>query len=208
MRRRTLSLVVLAALVFPAVAAAHAGKPGYTATVTGIDPPVPGVSITVLDRDDRLRLESTGGQEIVILGYDGEPYLRFTPDGTYRNAHSPATYLNEDRYAAVEPPADADPNAEPEWVEVSPRPIFEWHDHRIHWMSPIDPPQIRADPDTPRQVFTWDVPGTADAQPFTVSGSLDYAPPDSGPPWLALALPLAAVAIAGGGFAYLRRRRR
>jgi hypothetical protein len=50
----------------------------------------------------------------VILGQDGEPYLRFTTDGAFRNVRSPATYLNEDRCANAELPATADPEAAPE----------------------------------------------------------------------------------------------
>ncbi len=64
-------------------------------------------------------LESDGGEEVVILGYDGEPYLRFTADGVFRNTRSPATYLNEDRFANVTVPASADPEAPPEWERVS-----------------------------------------------------------------------------------------
>jgi hypothetical protein len=207
-RARVGLLALLGVLVACPAALAHGGgRPGYTSSVTGISPALSGLTVTVVDRDDRLRLQDTGDAEIVILGYDGEPYLRFTPEGTFRNIHSPATYLNEDRYANVELPPTADPDANPEWEQISAHPTFEWHDHRIHWMSPIDPPQIRTDPDTPRQVFTWTVDGTADGQPFTIDGSLDYAPPPSSPPWLFIALPLAALAIAGSGFGYLRRRK-
>jgi hypothetical protein len=50
-------------------------------------------------------LENNTGKPILVPGYDGEPYLRFTADAVYRNERSPATYLNEDRYGGVELPA-------------------------------------------------------------------------------------------------------
>ena len=65
-----------------------------------------------------------------------EPYLRFLADGTVeRNLRSEATYLNEDRQGAVDLPAQADHEAEPEWETVADDGTYAWHDHRIHWMG-------------------------------------------------------------------------
>jgi hypothetical protein len=162
----------------------------------------------VLDRDDRLELINESDSEIVVFGYDGEPYLRFAPEGVYRNRLSPATYLNEDRYAAVELPAEADPEAPPDWELVSRTNRYDWHDHRIHWMSPIDPPQVRAAPDEPHPIFDWEVVGQVEGSPLTIAGSLDYAPVDSPrPAWIFLAIPLAAIALAAGAAMLIRKRR-
>jgi hypothetical protein len=206
--RLALAVAVVAVLVTAPVATGHGGgSPNYRSVVTSVRPSAPGVTISVIDRDDRLRLVSTSQSEIVILGYDGEPYLRFTPDGAFRNTRSPATYLNEDRLGDVDVPATADADAEPDWEQVAAHPTFEWHDHRIHWMSPIDPPQVRDDPSVPHHVFDWTVQGTVDGRPFTISGRLGYEPPSSSPPWLFLALPLAALLVAGGAFRYARKRK-
>jgi hypothetical protein len=203
-----LVLAALAGLLLPHAALAHKGVPGYVSTVTAVEPALSGVTISVLDGSDRLVLENDGGEEIVIEGYDGEPYLRFTADGVYRNVNSPATYLNEDRYGNVALPEDADATAAPEWELVSSRSRHEWHDHRIHWMSEIPPPQVRAAPDEPQRVFEWEVPGTANGEPFMVAGTLDYEPPASSrPSWIYLALPLVAIVLAGGAWMTLRRRR-
>jgi hypothetical protein len=51
--------------------------------------------------------------------------------------------LNEERFGSVDLPNEADPNAVPDWAKIAAEPSYEWHDHRIHWMSPVDPPQIR-----------------------------------------------------------------
>jgi hypothetical protein len=210
--RRTLGALLLATvavLLAPQTGLAHKGVPGYVSTVTAVSPPPPGVTVSVLDGSDRLVLENDGVDEIVIEGYDGEPYLRFTPDGVFRNTNSPATYLNEDRYGNVALPDNADASAAPEWELVSSRGRYEWHDHRIHWMSEIPPPQVRAAPDEKQRVFEWEVPGTANGEPFVVAGTLDYEPPASSRPALIyLALPLVALAIAGGAWMTIRRRRR
>jgi hypothetical protein len=201
---------VLAALASCPAAAAHGGGvPGYTSSVEKVTPAIAGVTVSVLDGDDRLLLVNGSGRELVILGYDGEPYLRFAPKGgVYRNARSPATYRNDDRYGAVELPAQPNPRAAPAWERVAAGRRFEWHDHRIHWMSEIPPPQVRADPDRAHRIFEWEVPGTADGRPFTIEGALDWKPPSSGsPPWLYLALPLCALVLASSALARLRRRR-
>jgi hypothetical protein len=55
--------------------------------------------------------------------------------------------------------------------------IWAWHDHRIHWMSPIDPPRVRAHPDRPQHVFDWAVPARVEGRKLTIGGTLDYEPP-------------------------------
>ena len=40
-------------------------------------------------------------------------------------------------------PADADEKATPRWEVVGSNGRYEWHDHRIHWMSKDTPPQVK-----------------------------------------------------------------
>jgi hypothetical protein len=208
-RRALLAGLVTALAWCPAAFAHGGGTPSYTSTVTSVTPAIAGVTLDVLDRDDRLELRNQSGREIVVLGYDGEPYVRFEPGGdVFRNLNSPATYLNDDRYGNVPLPARADPEAEPDWELVGSRGRYEWHDHRIHWMSPIDPPQVQEARDQPHRIFEWEVPGTVEGEPFTIAGTLDYTPPDGGrPSWIYIALPLAALTLAAGGWVVVRRRR-
>jgi hypothetical protein len=208
--RLVVAAVLAAALLgAPQAALAHGGAKGYTATITSITPAVPGLELTVLDGDDRLRLRNLTGAEVVVLGYDGEPYLRFTEAGVEQNANSPAVYLNEDRYADVALPANADADAPPAWTRLSGRDDFEWHDHRIHWMSPQPPPAVRDDPDAPHRVFEWKVPLVVAGDAVAVAGTLDYAPPSDGVPSIAfLAVPLGALLLLGAVLAWTRLRQR
>lgn len=177
---RHLFAAAVAALVACPVAAAHGdgAARGFRSTVETVQPASSGLAVRVLDSDDELQLRNSTGRTIVILGYDDEPYLRFSPDGVFRNARSPASYLNLDRYANVDVPEQADPKASPRWERVATGAIWAWHDHRIHWMSPIDPPQVRASRDRPHHVFNWQVPARIGGRKLTISGTLDYAPPD------------------------------
>jgi hypothetical protein len=206
--RRALLVGLVTALAWCPAALSHGGgTPGYTSTVTSVTPAVAGVTLTILDGDDRVQLQNESGREVTIDGYDGEPYLRFSSDGVYRNLNSPATYLNDDRYGNVEVPARADPEAAPEWELVTSKSRYDWHDHRIHWMSTIGPPPVRAAPENPHHVFDWSIPGAVDGDPLAIAGSLDYAPVDPGrPPWIYLALPLVAIVLAAGAWTLRRRR--
>jgi hypothetical protein len=197
---RLASLLALLALVACPAASAHGAggaASGYTSSILGIDPTVFGVAVEVKDGDDRLRLTNTSGKIVLVEGYEGEPYLRFADGAVYRNARSPATYLNDDRYARVELPAEADPGAAPRWERVADGNAWEWHDHRIHWMSPdAPPPAVRADPDRPHRVFAWTVPISVDGREAIVSGVLDYRPVEGGgASWVLLLVPLLALPV-------------
>ena len=37
--------------------------------------------------------------EVQILGYEGEPYIRLDSTGVFENVNSPAHYINLDRFA-------------------------------------------------------------------------------------------------------------
>jgi hypothetical protein len=100
--RPALLATALAALVVCSAAAAHGGGAlGFRSKVTRITPTVSGLSVTVVDYDDRLQLRNETDKPLVILGYQHEPYLAFRDGRVYRNTHSPATYLNDDRFGRV-----------------------------------------------------------------------------------------------------------
>ena len=71
-----LALVSALALA-PAQALAHGGNPNFRSEIDSIQPPLPsGVSIEVLDYDSYLQLLDQHGHEVVIYGYEDEPYAR------------------------------------------------------------------------------------------------------------------------------------
>jgi hypothetical protein len=208
--RRAFAAAVLAALACVPAAGAHGGDDkGYRSTVQTVRPALPGVELTVIDNDDRIRLENGTDKTIVIKGYGGEPYIRFADGAVFENRNSPAAYLNDDRFAQVDVPANANKDAPPDWVKVADASAYEWHDHRAHWMSPIAPRPIRDEPDRDHHVFDWEVPGEADGRAFTIAGSLDYTPPpDESAPWTFIVVTGVLLAVTIAAIFLLRRRMR
>ena len=180
-----LGLLATLALTGPAAAHVGGGAAGsdFDARVLAVTPEVPGLSVRVLQFGDEVELVNETAIEVVVPGYDDDPYLRIGPDGVWRNANSPATYINLDRYARVDLPEHAARGAEPDWVQVSTEPSYVWHDHRTHWMSAeVLPPAVAADPGRAHTVFEWTVPLVHDGVDVAVTGELTWTPPPS--PWL------------------------
>ncbi|HZL48525.1 MAG TPA: hypothetical protein VFC30_05875 [Solirubrobacteraceae bacterium] len=152
------------------------GNYNYRSYVTQVAPGVPGVSLHVLEFADRLILTNHSGQTVTVLGYQGEPYGRVLADGTVQlNTSSPAYYLNQNFYGDVNVPASATATATPHWTVVDRTGRLEWHDHRIHWMSPALPPQVKNKAKRTK-IFNWRVPIEVGARKATVDGELFWTP--------------------------------
>lgn len=175
--RRAFVVGALAALVLCPAGLAHiGGAKGYFSTPK--QPRASGVWVDVLFDDDQLFLDNTSGKTVIVLGYQGEPYLRFSPGkGVYENVRSPATYVNSVRYGTVKLPPIARAEAKPRWIKIAKLRSWYWHDHRIHWMSTVPPPVVKASPRQRHHVFNWRVPILVGGKHYSIYGSLDYRPP-------------------------------
>ncbi|HEU4944154.1 MAG TPA: hypothetical protein VFT10_03245, partial [Solirubrobacterales bacterium] len=139
MRKRWAALAAtttLLCLLMSAPALGHEGNPNFRSEIDSVRPSVTGVSFEVLDYDSDMQLVDREGHEVTIFGYEGEPYARILRDGTVQvNRRSPATYLNESRFAEGSVPKSADPEAPPLWKTVDNSGTLSWHDHRMHYMA-------------------------------------------------------------------------
>lgn len=195
------ALVLLAALAPPA--AANGSDPVATSFRSVVLTSPEGVRAGVAGGDAYLTVRVADGVELEVTGYDGEPYLRFEPDGTVRrNVRSPATYLNEERYGTREMIEGLDAleergvsgDAEPAWEIVADNGAFGWHDHRIQWMSPETPPPV-AGATEPTSMFEWSVPVSVDGEAGAIDGELVWLPSDNPAPWLAGLVVLSAAGV-------------
>lgn len=201
MRRMAVAtaLVVMWSLAAMTVAAADPpGPTDFMSEVTEIDPDVPGFSIAIIGGDSFVLLSVDAGVVVEVVGYQGEPYLRFLSDGTVEeNQAAPSTYLNEDRYAAGEVPSGAAADAAPDWKVVADDGSYAWHDHRTHWMNPVPPPgQVPGD-----RVVEGVVPLLVDGVEVDVAVVSVWQQPPS-------PLPVLLGLMTGALFAYMALRRR
>lgn len=193
----------LAWVVLTATPAAAHGIEGVEATnyrtrITGIQPARGGLTVRVVEAGSRLELVNRTDEEVIVFGYQDEPYLRVdAKGGVFTNMRSPSTYINADREGSLQPPADTDPSAEPEWERVNDGLVARWHDHRAHWMGARDAPAVRRAPDERHVVIPrWEVPIEVRGERVLVAGDLTWVPGPSGAPWFALAALLALVTAA------------
>lgn len=174
-----LGVVLLAAPPAGAHNVSGVGATNYLTTLDGVSPETAGITVRVVEAGSRLELTNTNDQEVVVLGYEDEPYLRIGPDGVFENQRSPATYLNRDRTGSQTGPSTVDPEAEPDWKKISSSHTARWHDHRIHWMG--------ANVDRPDHRFVvedqWVVPLEYAGDRLEVTGQLIWVPGPSPLPW-------------------------
>jgi hypothetical protein len=190
-------------------ASAHGGNSKFRSQFRSIQPAVSGIRVEVLNYDDRLLMINRSGKTVAISGYEREPYARLGADGTVEvNRRSPTQYLNGERYGGTPVPQSADPKAPPQWQVVSRTGRFEWHDHRIHWMSKDTvPPQVK-DQDKRTKVFDWRVPIRVGSQPARLTGTLFWQPATaSGVPTAAIVALVVLVLVTVALFVVTRRRR-
>jgi hypothetical protein len=198
----------LLAIALPTAALAHQGNPNMESVVRAVRPAVPGISLQVLSRDDRFQLTNRSRVTVIVQGYDREPYARLTPDGTVEvNHHSPAYYLNTDRYGAVTVPRAASAKATPEWHVLDRTGVFEWHDHRMHYMARDTPPIVK-DRSQRTKIFDYTIPIRIGAQEGAILGTLWWAPPKGGGAPLGAIVAFAVLVLAGAVAVLVTRRRR
>jgi hypothetical protein len=202
--RRAGLVLALAGMVLvggAGAASAHAvgGGPAasnYRTNVRGIEPAIPGLSVRVVDGGNQLELTNRGAQEVIILGYENEPYLRVGPSGAFENERSPSTFSNRSTTAPTQIPAEFSAAAQPDWRRVSSQPVVVFHDHRAHWSGGADPAAVQR-ARSKRQLVTpnWQVPIKVGDRTSILSGNIEWVPGPSPWPWAAVAVTITALVL-------------
>ncbi|MSO15240.1 MAG: hypothetical protein EXQ61_02855 [Ilumatobacteraceae bacterium] len=190
-----LILGLLSVLPFPVqhVGSGDSVQPRDTASVIqSVEPALPdGVTVNIVGSDTFVRVRSIG-HDVMITGYQNEPYMHVTTTGdVFVNDGSLTTIINGNQYGNVDANSFVEsPN--PVWRKIGSDGTAMWHDHRVHWMSPKRPAPI----DTIGTVVAWKVPMSVDGVATTVSGTLFLREKASVLWWLAgFAALLCAVAL-------------
>jgi hypothetical protein len=199
------------AAILAAAIPASAKDSGIVSELRGTKPAVSGLELEVSGGDKFLLLRNGTGKQVIVKGYEDEPYLRFLPNRVVEeNLRSPSKYANEDRYALTPLPPQANSDAAPRWKPVSRDGSYRWFDHRIHSMEKGTPPQVK-DEGVRTKIFDWRVPMSVAGAPVAAVGTLEWVPAESSGSNTGLLVALIAAAvllIAGLGFMLGRRRPR
>lgn len=171
----------------------------YRTDILDVTPPIPGLTVRILEAGNQLELTNHSDREVIVLGYRSEPYLRVGPTGVYENKRSPSAYANRFANPPKRIPPELDPAAPPQWHRIKKAPEAVWHDHRSHWSGP-DPPAVTADRGH-RQVVvpTWQIPLRLGQRTALIEGDIVWVPGPAPWPWVLLALVAFGVILAAAG---------
>lgn len=180
---------------------AHGGNGGassdYRIEVTGFEGDASGIEVRPVELGNRMELVRTTANDVEIVGYEGEPYIRLGTDGVFENFNSPSHYTNLDRFARTVAPPTASATAEPNWVKLSDGNSVRWHDHRTHWMDPTPIQAVRDDPGVERVIFPANrVDLVVDGTPVVAIVRVTWLPPPSRMAWLVSTSLLACAVLA------------
>jgi hypothetical protein len=186
-------VAALALLGAPATALAHRGSPAsvasdYEAHLTGARPPVGGLTTTITGGDIDLTLHAPAGRTIVVLGLEGEPFLRFHGGAVFANARSPTA--GSARVIAL---ATAHLDGPPLWRRIHRGLSFRWHEPRLR-------PALAMHDGVAASIA---IPLVVDGTRASLVGTSTYAAAPNPLAWL---VPLLAVAVAA--VLSMRRRQR
>jgi hypothetical protein len=171
-RGRVIVLVAGIALAAPAPAAAHLRTSRVTVDYRGtISQAQRGLSARLYRGDLALRLTVARGHRVVVLGYAGEPFLRFQHGEVLVNAASPTAA------GAGLTPSGAG------WHVLARSLSVTWHDARARGL--------------PRGVDRgeWSVPLVVDGRPSRLHGTIERVSPPSEVAWLVLGALFAAFTV-------------
>lgn len=177
MRRLALAAsVVAAALLLPETAAAHlrTGRVAvdYQASVAPLPPPLASaIKVRVYRADLALGMTVLRGHRVVVLGYSGEPFLRFAGGRVYASRSSlTAAGLGLAKSGTG-------------WRLLSSGPRWIWHDVRVRGL-PAGVERGR-----------WSVPLLVDGTRAELTGEVSRPPRPPVWPWLAVGAVFAAASV-------------
>lgn len=175
-RARRLSIAVALAgcltLIVPRVALAHGPlnpvASDYIATLAHVPAPL---QAHVVDGDLRMWLRAPPRLTVIVLGYNGVPYLRFSRRGVQANTNSSMYYLN--LTPPVNPPPSFTRGKPVRWRLISGGHQYEWHDGRLGALATV---AVAA---STRYVGRWQIPLEVDGRLVSMSGPVLHRPAPS-----------------------------
>jgi hypothetical protein len=139
--------------------------------------PVPGVSVSILEGAGvpGVFLTNTTDREVVVVGKDGEPFLRFSSKGVEANALSPSWVQAQRIRGEASPDAATDAKALPRWQLETPQQAFGWLEPRGSFGA--DEPGLEiVRLGVPVDVRRWEIPLDVGGQRHVVQAVTQWVP--------------------------------
>ena len=136
--------------------------------------PAPGVEVGLLEGQavPTVTIRNESGRPVVVLGTDGEPFLRAAA-AVEANLASP-TWVQVGRALGRTPKGVADPAAPPQWEPIGEGHLMSWSDFRSR--PPDSEPQLPPKATRPVEVRRWTIPLLIGNQAVEISGVTDFEP--------------------------------
>lgn len=209
-RVAALTAAAIGAAIATTPASAHTMGPDFSSVFRGISPAIPGVSVRIEEDGARIALVNHSDRSLVILGYQGEPYIRFRPGGIVeRNSRSVTTSLHQAAAGSPLLAASAfdDRGVPARWTIVGRHGRFSWHDQRIQWVGSDRPANV-TDVNRRTRISDWSIPMRIESRATAIRGTLFWiGRPKPAPSWPLLAF-VGTVVAAGISSMLLNRRHR
>ncbi len=193
--RRAIALAVVAAVITMAAATpgwAHAGRNASQSLRSVLVSAPAGVSAKVEDDGTALTIAAT--RPTVVLGYAGEPFLRFEGGEVFENRNSPT--VQDAESTSIVDGQELEPV---DWQRIDGRTSYTWPDHRIVFSGSELPDEVMSSPEQTHVVTTWSIPLTVDGQAAVIEGRVDCVPTSESVAltvWLPIGLLVLALAVA------------
>jgi hypothetical protein len=158
--------VLCLAVVSPALAAADGPvTPTATDYLARITREPAGVQAQVVDGYLNLWMRVPAAESVVVLDFQGAPWVRFDRRGVQVNHNSQEYYLSQIPVPAVPPPTLAR-TTPPHWVSVASGHTYMWREGRMHALAAV------ALPPGTNFIGRWTIAMTVDGHAATLVGGL------------------------------------
>jgi hypothetical protein len=186
-RARLLIAAVLAALALPGAAQAHhTAVPivalDYRNRVEPVGPALRGVRASLEDAGRKLRVTVPPGLDVTVVGYLGEPFVRFSRAGVEANERSATA-----QGLRLVPPGQPTAAGTAVWHLLGRGHSLAWSDTRA-WA----PSSVLAG----RRLVRWSVPLVVAGKRTAITGELTHVPRPAFWPWVLVAAALVLLAVA------------
>jgi hypothetical protein len=152
---------------------AHSGVNANASLHSELDSAPAGVGVIVAADGSGITVTTTA--DLVVLGYDGEPFLRFAGGQVAENTNSMTTYQAGNGLLAAIPPSAG--HGPVRWHAVATSSTYNWPDGRVTWSGSTLPAAVLSAPKQGHDVAAWSIPVEIGGVRSAITGRVVWVPP-------------------------------